>query len=400
MAKFGMGLELLILFSMLIVALGGVLCWHQVSGVKIGSLSFFSRPQLTFIRFLFLLSISSFLFYLFSFFPYFQPLWLVIFTVSFGCAVGGLKWFHSLQIRLRRRVIDFLVRGFLLLAAALAVLITFSIALTLIFETLRFFQYVPFIDFMMGTRWSPSIESPDGIGFFGALPLLAGTLLVTMIAMIVAIPAGLMSAIYLSQYAHEHTRSVVKPLLELLAGIPTVVYGFIALMTISPLLQSVGGFMGLPIAAESALGVGLVMGFMIIPYIASLSDDILSAVPRALLEGSLGLGATESETIKHVIVPAAFPGIMASFLLAMSRAIGETMIVVMAAGYTARLTVNPLEAVTTMTVQIVSLLTGDQEFSSPKTLAAFALGFMLLLITLSLNIIAIRIIRHYREKYE
>ena len=205
---------------------------------------------------------------------------------------------------------------------------------------------------------------------------------------------------YMSHYASSKSRAILKPLLEILAGIPTVVYGFFAIIAIAPLIQSVGQTLGLPVAAESALGVGLVMGIMIIPYIASLSDDVLVAVPRTLHDGALALGATPSESLKKVIFPAALPGIMASILLAVSRAIGETMIVVMAAGYSARLTVNPLQAVTTVTVQIVSLLTGDQEFESPQTLAAFALGLTLFIFTLGLNLMAIRVVKRYREKYE
>lgn len=319
-----------------------------------------------------------------------------------GVTIWALAWvlFQGTDFRVRRRIFESIVRGILLFAAVLAVMVTFAIALSLIYEAARFFQIVSIKDFLLGIRWSPNALNESGIGYYGVLPLLAGTFLITAIAMVISIPMGLMSAIYLSCYASNRSRDIIKPLLELLAGIPTVVYGFLALVSISPLLQSLGELMGLNIAAESALGVGVVMGFMIIPYISSLSDDILLSVPESLKEGSLGLGATNSETIRGVIVPAAFPGIMASFLLAMSRAVGETMIVVMAAGYSARMTLNPFEAVTTVTVQIVSLLTGDQEFSSPKTMAAFALGLLLLLITLSLNLVAMKIVRHYREKYE
>lgn len=321
--------------------------------------------------------------------------WGWVFLITLGFSVLCVVVYKRTHFRILRRYMENMVRGLLLFCAVLAVLVTFAIALSLIYESIKFFRQVPIVDFLLGTRWSPS-----GVGYYGAIPLLTGTFLITGIAMLIAIPAGLMSAIYLSCYANHRTRDVVKPLLELLAGIPTVVYGFFALVAVSPLLQGLGQSVGLSIAAESALGVGLVMGFMIIPYIASLSDDILTSVPKVLKEGSLALGATYSESIKRVIVPAAFPGIMASFLLAMSRAIGETMIVVMAAGYSARMTVNPLDAVTTVTVQIVSLLTGDQEFSSPRTLAAFALGLMLFVITLALNMIAMRIVRHYRDKYD
>lgn len=237
-------------------------------------------------------------------------------------------------------------------------------------------------------------------GAFGAVPLFVGTLLISAIAMLVAVPVGLMSAIYLSEYASRRFRAWAKPLLEVLAGIPTVVYGFFAAITVAPLLRNVGETLGLSVASESALAVGLVMGVMIIPFVSSLSDDVINAVPQTMRDGSYGLGATRSETIRQVIIPAALPGIVGSVLLAVSRAIGETMIVVMAAGLSARLTVNPLEAVTTVTVQIVTLLVGDQEFDSPKTLAAFALGLMLFITTLCLNIIALHIVRRYREQYD
>ena len=237
-------------------------------------------------------------------------------------------------------------------------------------------------------------------GSFGAVPIFAGTLLISAIAMLVAVPFGLMSAIYLAEYASPTVRAWAKPLLEILAGIPTVVYGFFAALTVAPLIRNFGESIGLTVASESALAAGLVMGIMIIPFVSSLSDDVITAVPQAMRDGSLGLGATKSETIKRVVIPAALPGIVGGVLLAVSRAIGETMIVVMAAGLAANLTINPLEAVTTVTVQIVTLLTGDQAFDSPKTLAAFALGLMLFITTLILNIIALRTVRKYREQYE
>jgi phosphate transport system permease protein len=237
-------------------------------------------------------------------------------------------------------------------------------------------------------------------GAFGAVPVFAGTLLITIIAMAVAVPIGLMSAIYLSDYAGRKVRSWAKPLIEILAGIPTVVYGFFAALTVAPFIRNAGNALGLEVASESALAAGLVMGVMIIPFISSLSDDVMNAVPQSLRDGAYALGATKSETIRQVVVPAALPGIMGGVLLAVSRAIGETMIVVMAAGLTARLTANPLEAVTTVTVQIVTLLVGDQEFDSPKTLAAFALGLVLFVVTLILNIVALRIVKRYREQYE
>jgi phosphate transport system permease protein len=273
-----------------------------------------------------------------------------------------------------------------------------------LFEALRFFDSVSIVDFIFGTHWSPQMsireDQVGSSGAFGAVPLFVGTLLISAIAMLVAVPVGLMSAIYLSEYASRRFRAWAKPLLEVLAGIPTVVYGFFAAITVAPLLRNVGETLGLSVASESALAVGLVMGVMIIPFVSSLSDDVINAVPQTMRDGSYGLGATRSETIRQVIIPAALPGIVGSVLLAVSRAIGETMIVVMAAGLSARLTVNPLEAVTTVTVQIVTLLVGDQEFDSPKTLAAFALGLMLFITTLCLNIIALHIVRRYREQYD
>lgn len=237
-------------------------------------------------------------------------------------------------------------------------------------------------------------------GAFGAVPLFTGTLLIALIAMLVAVPIGLTSAIYLSEYADRRFRAVAKPLLEILAGVPTVVYGFFAALVVAPLVREAGRYLGLDVASESALAAGLVMGVMIIPFISSLSDDVINAVPQSLRDGSYALGATQSETIRRVVIPAALPGIAGGILLAMSRAIGETMIVVMAAGLSANLTANPLAAVTTVTVQIATLLVGDQEFDSPKTLAAFALGLVLFLVTLTLNVIALHIVRKYREQYE
>jgi len=237
-------------------------------------------------------------------------------------------------------------------------------------------------------------------GSFGAIPLFVGTLLISFIAMVVAVPVGLMSAIYLAEYASPRLRGIAKPTLEVLAGIPTVVYGFFAALTVAPFIRQTGEGFGLQVSSESALAAGLVMGVMIIPFISSLADDVINAVPQSLRDGSLGLGATRSETIKKVIFPAALPGIVGGVLLAVSRAIGETMIVVMAAGLAAKLTANPLDTVTTVTVQIVTLLVGDQEFDSPKTLAAFALGLMLFVVTLVLNFVALRVVKKYREQYD
>lgn len=294
---------------------------------------------------------------------------------------------------------------YLLIAASLvAILTTIGIFISVLFESLRFFQQVSLFDFLFGLNWSPQTairaDQVGSSGSFGAIPLFAGTLLISGIAMLVAAPVGLMSAIYLSEYASRRVRNYAKPLLEILAGIPTVVYGYFAALTVAPILRGMGDSVGLSVSSESALGAGLVMGIMIIPFVSSLSDDVINAVPQALRDGSYGLGATQSETIRQVILPAALPGIVGALLLAVSRAIGETMIVVMAAGLAANLTANPFEAVTTVTVQIVYALVGDQEFDSPRTLVAFALGLVLFLVTLVLNIIALHVVRHYREQYE
>ena len=289
-------------------------------------------------------------------------------------------------------------------ASLVAILTTIGIFVSVLFEAIRFFQQVSIFDFLFGLNWSPQTaireDQVGSSGSFGAIPLFAGTLLISGIAMLVAVPVGLMAAIYLSEYASPRVRNYAKPMLEILAGIPTVVYGYFAALTVGPVLRGFGESFSLPVSSESALGAGLVMGIMIIPFVSSLSDDVINAVPQSLRDGSYGLGATKSETIRHVVVPAALPGIVGAVLLAVSRAIGETMIVVMAAGLAANLTVNPLEAVTTVTVQIVTLLTGDQEFDSAKTLAAFALGLLLFLVTLLLNVIALNVVRRYREQYE
>lgn len=304
----------------------------------------------------------------------------------------------------RRRPGESAVMGLMWLAAGFAVLITVAILFSIFSESMRFFAAVPFLEFLFGAQWSPQNTShiyPSGAaGFFGVIPLLAGTLMITGIALVVAVPVGLYSAIYLAEYASPRLRKLAKPVLELLAGIPTVVYGYFAVMSVAPLMHGLGNALGLSISSESALVAGVVMGVMIIPFVSSLSDDMITAVPRGLRDASYGLGATQSETIRRVVLPAALPGIMGAVLLAISRAIGETMIVVMAAGLAANLTANPLEAVTTMTVQMVTLLSGDQEFNSPKTLAAFALGLTLFCFTLLLNVVAQMIVRKYREQYE
>ena len=320
--------------------------------------------------------------------------------------ISGIIFALSSQLTKQhaRKRVEGVVKVFLLLCSAVAIVTTVGIVLSVLFEALRFFEAVSIIDFIFGTTWSPQTaireDQVGSSGSFGAVPLFAGTLLISLIAMLIAVPVGLMAAIYLSEYASPRFRASAKPALEVLAGIPTVVYGFFAALTVAPFIRDLGESLGLTVASESALAAGIVMGVMIIPFVSSLSDDVINAVPQAMRDGSLALGATQSETVKQVIIPAALPGIVGGVLLAASRAIGETMIVVMAAGLSARLTANPLEAVTTVTVQIVTLLTGDQEFDSPKTLAAFALGLMLFVATLLLNVLALHIVRKYREQYE
>ncbi|WP_028025082.1 phosphate ABC transporter permease subunit PstC [Enterovibrio calviensis] len=304
-----------------------------------------------------------------------------------------------------RHYVEKCLQIFLMFCSTLAILTTLGIVLSVLFEAIRFFQIIPVTDFLFGTEWSPQIalraDQQGASGAFGAIPLFTGTLMISLIAMCIAAPIGLMSAIYLAEYASPRVRNIVKPILEILAGIPTVVYGFFAALTAAPFIRDIAHSIGLSGASsESALAAGAVMGVMIIPFVSSLSDDVITAVPQTLRDGSLGLGATRSETIKSVVLPAALPGIVGGLLLAVSRAIGETMIVVMAAGLSANLTANPLDSVTTVTVQIVTLLVGDQEFDSPKTLAAFALGLTLFVVTLALNFVALRIVKKYREQYD
>ena len=318
---------------------------------------------------------------------------------------GALWALRAIQPGFVARVaVERVTRRALQACAAVAILITAGIVLSLLFESLRFFRAVAPSEFFFGLEWSPQTalraDQVGSSGAFGAVPVFAGTLLVTLIAMSVAIPVGLMAAIYLAFYADTRLRTWVKPALEILAGIPTVVYGFFAALVAAPAVRRLGEAAGLSVASESALAAGLVMGVMIIPFVSSLSDDALTAVPQSLRDGAYGLGATRSETIRQVIVPAALPGIVGACLLAVSRAVGETMIVVMAAGLAANLTANPLQAVTTVTVQIVTLLTGDQEFDSAKTLSAFALGLALFGATLILNLVALRVVQRFRERYE
>jgi phosphate transport system permease protein len=333
-------------------------------------------------------------------------------------AIGGgialLLAFAGAALALRRVVPDFRaragverwIRALLIAASLIAILTTLGIVLSLLFESLRFFKLVSPIEFMFGTTWSPQTalraDQAGSSGAFGSVPLFWGTAFIgAIIAMIVAIPLGLMSAIFLTQYSPPRLRAWLKPILEILAGVPTVVYGYFAALTVAPMVRDFGLAIGITSASsESALAAGLVMGIMIIPFVSSMADDSIAAVPQAMRDGSLALGATKAETIKKVLLPAALPGVVGGILLAVSRAIGETMIVVMAAGLSANLTANPFASVTTVTTQIVQLLTGDQEFDSAKTLAAFALGLALFLITLVLNLVGLRVVRKYREAYE
>ena len=331
-----------------------------------------------------------------------------------GCGIALLIALAGGFFALRRIGADFRARsgverwllGLLLAASLIAILTTLGIVLSLLFESLRFFKLVSPTEFLFGTTWSPQTalraDQAGSSGAFGSIPLFWGTAFIgAIIAMIVAIPLGLMSAIFLTQYAPHRARAWLKPILEILAGVPTVVYGYFAALTVAPIVRDFGIAIGIESASsESALAAGLVMGIMIIPFVSSMADDSIAAVPQAMGDGSLALGATKSETIKKVLLPAALPGVVGGVLLAVSRAIGETMIVVMAAGLAANLTANPFASVTTVTTQIVQLLTGDQEFDSAKTLAAFALGLVLFLITLALNLIALRVVRKYREAYE
>ncbi|MEO6609550.1 MAG: phosphate ABC transporter permease subunit PstC [Aestuariivirga sp.] len=302
-----------------------------------------------------------------------------------------------------RNAVETILRYVLMAASSVAVLTTIGIVASVLFESLAFFKSVPVFEFLFGTVWDPRFAAAGNSGQsgqFGLLPLLWGTFFITIVALLVAVPVGLTAAIYMSEYASSKVRGFAKPALEVLAGIPTIVYGFFALTTFGPFLHNAGAGIGLNISPNSVLSAGFVMGVMIIPFVSSLSDDILSAVPNSLREGSYGLGATQSETIKKVVLPAALPGIVGAVLLAVSRAVGETMIVVLAAGIAANLTLNPFQPVTTITVKIVSQLTGDLEFNSPQTLVAFALGLTLFIFTLGLNIIALSIVRKYREQYE
>ena len=329
---------------------------------------------------------------------------LVVTGAAAAAGVVALLYARSrISARLRaRNAVERAVNLALLACSAVAILTTVGIVASLLTEAIRFFSFVSPIDFFFGTVWNPAFSSTESgaHGQYGLLPLLAGTLMITAIAMLVAVPVGLMAAIYLSQYAHRSLRAVAKPIIEILAGIPTIVFGFFALVTVGPFLRDAGAFLGLDIKATSALTAGVVMGIMIIPFVSSLSDDILNQVPRTLRDGAYGLGATKSETIRNVLLPAALPGIVGAFLLAVSRAVGETMIVVLAAGNSPVLRGNLFEPVATITVSIVNQLTGDSDFAGPQSLVAFALGLTLFVITLCLNIFALYIVRRFREQYE
>ena len=329
--------------------------------------------------------------------------WLVVLVLS----LAGTGWAYTkTDMNLRaRNIVERGVLALLIGAASIAILTTIGIVLSLIFNTVEFFRLFPAADFFLGTTWQPSFSGRGGASQLGIIPLIWGTLYISLIALIVAVPTGLFAAIYLSEYAPKPVRTVAKPMLELLAGIPTIVYGLFALLTVGPLLVDIfgeGGLLGVGWmkGGTAVMTAGLVMGIMLIPFVSSLSDDIINAVPQALRDGSLGLGATRSETIRQVVLPAALPGIVGAILLAASRAIGETMIVVLGAGAAARMSLNPFEAMTTVTAKIVSQLTGDSDFSSPEALVAFSLGITLFVLTLGLNVLALYIVRKYREQYE
>lgn len=335
-----------------------------------------------------------------------QYRWIgIVLTVIIAGATGAWSYLRIKPEFGARTRVERVIMAVLILASLVAVFSTFGILASLIFETFRFFEMVSPFDFLFGTFWSPdpmaNPENPDPTRY-GAIPLFWGTLLIgAVIAMIVAIPIGMMSAIYLTQYAHPRLRAWAKPALEILAGVPTVVYGYFAALTVAPMIRDLAMSVGIANASsESALAAGLVMGVMIIPFVSSMADDSIAAVPQAMRDGSLAMGATTSETIKLVLVPAALPGIVGGVMLAISRAIGETMIVVMAASTAANLSANPLDSMTTVTVQIVAMLTGEGSFDHPATLSAFALGFVLFLVTLGLNFVALSVVKRYREAYE
>jgi phosphate transport system permease protein len=331
--------------------------------------------------------------------------WAMV-VVALALAILGLFFGRSrLSTRFRARsAVEAFTYWTMVLCSVFAILVTAGIVLSLVAESFRFFQMVPIHEFFFGLRWEPQIplraDQIAGAGAFGAVPVFLGTIVIATIAMVVATPIGLFTAIYLTEYASDGVRNVIKPIMEILAGVPTVVYGFFAVLTVAPAIRNAGSLMGIATSPNSALAAGAVMGIMIIPFISSLADDAIRAVPRSMRDGSLAMGATRAETMTKVLLPAALPGIAGGILLALSRAIGETMIVVMAAGLIASLNISPLDSVTTVTVQIVTLLIGDTSFDNPKTLAAFALGLVLFLVTLGLNVLALTIVRKYREQYD
>ena len=321
--------------------------------------------------------------------------WVVI-GVALLCFAGALLQITP-DYRARNHA-ETWIKLILMAASVIAILTTLGIVFSMIFETRNFFSQYRWQDFFLSTEWSPNFRGNSALGI---LPLLWGTLYISFIALVFAVPIGMFAAIYLSEYASPRMRAIAKPAIEILAGIPTIVYGLFALITVGPFLRDYfAAPLGFGESASSVMTAGLVMGIMLIPFVSSLSDDIINAVPQAMRDGSLGLGATKSETIRQVVLPAALPGVVGAILLAASRAIGETMIVVLGAGAAARLDLNPFEAMTTVTVKIVSQLTGDTDFASPETLVAFALGLTLFVITLGLNVLALFIVRKYREQYE
>lgn len=331
--------------------------------------------------------------------------WAMVVVALAAMLIAGFVAYTRLSPRFRaRNNVELFLSGFMIFCSLVAIVTTLGIIVSLVAESLQFFSMVPPAEFFFGLNWEPQISIREdqiaGSGAFGAVPIFLGTLVIASIAMFVATPIGIFTAIYLVEYANRRVRNVVKPIMEILAGVPTVVYGFFAVLTVAPAIRDAGSLLGLATSPNSALAAGGVMGIMIIPFISSLSDDALRAVPRSLRDGSLAMGATRAETMTKVLLPAALPGIAGGILLALSRAIGETMIVVMAAGLMASITINPLDSVTTVTVQIVTLLIGDTAFDNPKTLAAFALGLVLFVVTLCLNVVALTVVRKYREQYE
>lgn len=331
----------------------------------------------------------------------------VLLVVTVALMSGAILYAARRTVRAEfraRQSTERIVYGLMIFCSVTAIFVTIGIVASLVYETGQFFALVPLNEFLFGTSWEPQIPIREdqiaAAGAFGVVPVFLGTIVITVIALVVATPIGLLSAIYLNEFASRRVRAVVKPVLEILAGVPTVVYGFFAILVVAPAIRGFGAEFGIPVASNTALAAGSVMGLMLIPFISSFADDALSAVPRSLRDGALALGATRAETMLNVLFPAAIPGIVGGILLAVSRAIGETMIVVMAAGLIAKMTINPLDSVTTVTVQIVTLLIGDTSFDNPKTLAAFALGMMLFIVTLIINIFALRIVRKYREIYD